>query len=184
MSDEQDQERDESAESLLDRLRDEAARIMARTSDEAIKQQIAQELQMLCQMISSRDHNLDSIKGRLVANAPLRWAAYLRNPQRAELRAGIDRLPDSGKSVGDQWQELCLWVTIKAQQIIRETDDRELKGLVAAQLDVLIHEYPRPRNANDLRIRVYMFKKTIERWAKARIRSIVPNAAAWPEPEG
>jgi hypothetical protein len=181
MSDEQDQERDESVESLLDRLRDEAARIMAETNDEAIKQQIAQELQVLCQMISSRDHNLDSIKGRLVANARLRWAAYLDNPQRAELRTGIDRLPDSAKSVGQQWQELCLWVTIKAQQIIRETDDRELKGLVAAQLDVLVHKYPRPRDANDLRIRANTFKTMIERWAESRIRSIVPNAAAWPE---
>jgi hypothetical protein len=94
---------------------------------------------------------------------------------------GIDRLPIPGRPLGDQWRDLCLWLTVQAHQLIRATDDIELKDRILEQHDALIRQNRLPLTLDALRLRVGTFKTMVEEWCTSRIRSIVPKAAAWPE---
>jgi hypothetical protein len=74
-----------------------------------------------------------------------------------------------------------LWLTVQAHQLIRATDDIELKDRILEQHDALIRQNRLPLTLDALRLRVGTFKTMVEEWCTSRIRSIVPKAAAWPE---
>jgi hypothetical protein len=88
---------------------------------------------------------------------------------------GIDRLPMPGRPLDEQWGDLCLWLTIKAHQVIGETWNIELRERIARERASLMRESKRPLNSDDLRLRVGEFKETVENWRDSRILTVVPK---------
>jgi hypothetical protein len=174
MSDKPDDESAEIVERWLRWLREEAARISVRTEDEEIKSQIASSLKQWCEIVSNFGGHVEEIE-KLCKHAPRSWEFMLNPPP----PKGIARFPIEGRPLPDQWRELCLWLTVRAHQLIGETDAPELKSDILERLRALTREGQRPLTMEGLCSRVTAFTTTVNKWSRARTDTLVPKPG-WP----
>jgi hypothetical protein len=168
MGDKSDEESDEAIDRWQRWLREEGARISARAKNEETKTQIADLIEKACRILSHCGRQLPHIQ-KFLESVPIACEKLLNPPP----PKGIARFPIEGQSLGDQWRELCLWLTVTAQQIIGETNATKLKGDIRAQLQSLTHETRRPHTIADLRLCVTKFGETVAEWTNARMETVL-----------
>ena len=171
MGDKPHEESDEKVERWKRMLREEAARIAARTENETTKARIANFFEMWCQSVSDPRCQVEDFEKQLKAISAMCDAIFefsLRPPLRR-----YPQLPTEGRSPAERWRDLCLWLTVMAHQIIRETNSPKLKSDIREQLHALTLETQRPQTLAGLRLRVTTFESIVGEWSLAQMETIL-----------
>jgi hypothetical protein len=171
MVEDRDEKWEETVERWLRWLHAEADRISARTNDPKVKERIARGLKSMRRRLLEAAPDIHKCEESVRKKASI-WERLLGPPKPP---TGIDRLPMSGRPLDEQWRDLCLWLTIKAHQVIGETWNLELRERNSRERASLTRESKRPLNSDDLRLRVGEFKETVENWRDSRIQILVPK---------
>lgn len=166
-----DQESNEAVDRWQRWLQEEGARFSARAKDEETKAQIAEVIETFCRLVSRGE--LRNIEKTL--EGLRRGCERLLNPPPPK---GIDRFPIEGRSLGEQWRDLCLWLTVTAHQIIAETYSAKLKADIREQLQALTDETKLPHKLADLRSRVATFREAAAGWTRARMVTLMSRTPA------
>jgi hypothetical protein len=171
MAEQRDDKWEETAARWLRWLQAEADRISARTNDPKVKERIARGLKSMRRRLLEAGPDIHRCEESVRKKASI-WERLLEPPKPP---TGIDRLPMPGRPLDEQWGDLCLWLTIKAHQVIGETWNIELRERISRERDSLMTESKRPLNSDDLRLRVGEFKETVKTWCDSRIQILVPK---------
>jgi hypothetical protein len=166
-----DEKWEETADHWFRWLQAEADRICAKTNDPKVKERIARGLEHMRMRLLEGAPDIHGCE-ESVRKMALIWKRLLEPPKPP---TGIDRLPIAGRPLDEQWGELCLWLTIKAHQLIGETWNLELRERISRERASLMTESKRPLTSDDLRLRVGEFKERIEGWRDSRIQTVIPK---------
>jgi len=169
-----DNENNKKLEELRRWLRAEAARIMAGTDNEEIKQFIAKSLETLCEEILTSPGDIDSITKK-IRTIPKYWNSHLELANWWASTPDVQSPPIDKRPVRYQWLILCAWLAIKAHSLIRETYQPELKRRIADELNRLIDDSHEPHSLPELEARTTAFEDAVRGWQEARMKSIEPN---------
>jgi hypothetical protein len=167
----EESDEDERVEGWKRLLREEAARIAARTENEDIKARIAKFFETWCQLVSDPGGQVEDFEKQLKAISAL-WETMLKLSLHAPVRS-YPQLPTEGRSLSERWRDLCLWLAVIAHQIIGETNSPKLKSDIRERLHALTHETQRPQTHADLRSRVTTFETTAGEWTDARMETVL-----------